>query len=410
MKYIVIFLLCAFIYTQAQPDISGMVRNYTALRLQDDPEFAMLQNTFRLDFEKKSGKGAFVTNLYAYQYGTDVVPEIRIKQLFADVYFNSLDFRLGRQQIIWGKADGVFITDVVSPKDLREFLLPDFTEIREGIDALNTSVYAGNHTFSLVLSPAFRPTTQPEDGSIWKPEMDLPVNTVRIDTTRQDVPLKLSNSEAFFRWSAMLSAVDFEIVGAWMWDDEPALHLNKLGHPTSSGFVLDSLVISPEYHRLAMGGGAFSTTLKGLVLKGETGYYYGKMFRTSDPNYSDGIVEGNYFHYMAGVSYTLAGIDLHGQFIQKIILDHDEFFLDEQYQNMITVLIHKSVLRETLHLDLFSYIGLNDADALIRPTVAYDISDGLKATLGANIFLGDSGYFGQFDDNDMVYVKLSYSF
>jgi hypothetical protein len=42
--------------------------------------------------------------------------------------------------------------------------------------------------------------------------------------------------------------------------------------------------------------------------------------------------------------------------------------------------------------------------------VAYDISDGLKATLGANIFLGDSGYFGQFDDNDMVYVKLSYSF
>ena len=83
---------------------------------------------------------------------------------------------------------------------------------------------------------------------------------------------------------------------------------------------------------------------------------------------------------MAGVSYTLAGIDLHGQFIQKIILDHDEFFLDEQYQNMITVLIHKSVLRETLHLDLFSYIGLNDADALIRPT-AYDISDGLKELL-----------------------------
>jgi hypothetical protein len=162
MKYIVYILLCAFVYTQAQPDISGMVRNYTALRLQDDPEFAMLQNTFRLDFEKKSGKGAFVTNLYAYQYGTDVVPEIRIKQLFADVYFNSLDFRLGRQQIIWGKADGVFITDVVSPKDLREFLLPDFTEIREGIDALNTSVYAGNHTFSLVLSPAFRPTTQPK--------------------------------------------------------------------------------------------------------------------------------------------------------------------------------------------------------------------------------------------------------
>lgn len=410
MKFIVLFLLCSILYVQAQPDISGMVRNYTALQLQEDPEFSMLQNTFRLNFEKKGGKGAFVTNLYAYQYGTEVVPEIRIKQLFADVYFNNLDFRLGRQQIIWGKADGVFITDVVSPKDLREFLLPDFTEIREGVDALNTSIYVGSHTFSLVLSPAFRPTTQPEDGSIWKPEMELPVNTVRIDITRQDVPLKLANSEAFFRWSAMLSAIDFELVGAWMWDDEPALHLNKYGHLSSNGFILDSLVISPEHHRLAMGGGSFSTTMKGLVLKGEAGYYYGKMFRTSDPKVSDGIVEGNYLHYMAGASYTLKGIDLHAQFIQKIILDHDEYHLDEQYQNMITALIHKSLLRETLHLDLFSYIGLNDADALIRPTVAYDISDGLKVTLGANIFLGDSGYFGQFDDNDMMYLKLAYSF
>jgi len=38
--------------------------------------------------------------------------------------------RLGRQQIVWGEAIGTFVTDVVNPKDFREFVLPDFSELR----------------------------------------------------------------------------------------------------------------------------------------------------------------------------------------------------------------------------------------------------------------------------------------
>jgi hypothetical protein len=409
-QQILAILFFALATVQAEPQISGMIRNYTALQVKETPEFAMLQNTFHLTFEQRGGKGAFNADIYAYQYGKDVVPELNMKQLYVDLSFDKIDFRLGRQQIIWGKADGVFITDVVSPRDLREFLLPDFTEIRQGMDGLNSSLYVGNHTFSLVLSPAFRPTVQPEEGSIWRPELAMPCASFRLDTTRKDVAVELDNSEAFFRWSAMLSAIDFELVAAWMWDDDAALHLTKYGHLTPTGFVLDSVVVMPRHHRLVMGGGSFSTTHNGFVFKGEAGYYSQKRFRTADPAVADGIIEGDYFHYMAGVSYTLVGVDLHTQFIQKVLLNHDDFYLEEKYQNMITALIHKSLLRETLHLDLFSYIGLNDGDALIRPSIGYDISDGLKAIAGANIFVGDSGYFGQFDENDIVYLKLSYSF
>ena len=58
-----------------------------------------------------------------------------------DLYFDNFDLRIGKQQIIYGKAEGVFITDVVSPKDLREFLLPDFEEIRMGITAAKLSYF-----------------------------------------------------------------------------------------------------------------------------------------------------------------------------------------------------------------------------------------------------------------------------
>lgn len=410
MRRILLLTLVLSTLAAAALEMNGMARHYTALRLKEDPDFAILQNTFKLSFHNKNDKGGFNVDLYAYQYGKDLSPELNLQQLYVDLYFSKFDLRLGRQQIIWGKADGVFITDVVSPKDLREFLLPDFAEIRQGIDAFTGTFYAGNHLFSLVLSPAFRPTIQPQKGSIWQPAMDFPPVKIKIDSASAEVPLTLQNSEAFFRWSAMLSAVDFELVGATMLDDDPALHLTKYAHPEGSRMMIDSILVSPRHHRIGMGGGSFSTTIKGIVAKGEAGYYTQKKFRSSNPQIRDGITKGDYLHYMAGLSYTLAGVDFQGQFIQKVLLDHDHFYLEKQFQNMMTVIVHKSLLRETLHLDLLSYIGLTNKDALIRPSVAYDIADGLKATVGANVFIGDSGYFGQFNANDMAYFKLSYSF
>lgn len=408
-----LFCLFAVMITavSAEPRIGGMVRNYTALRLQDDNDFSMLQNTFKLSFEQRGDKAAFNSVVYAYQYGKEYSPEINIQQLYLEVYLKNVDFQLGRQQIIWGKADGVFITDVVSPKDLREFLLPDFNEIRQGVDALTTSYYLGSHTFSLVLSPVFRPTIQPGSSSIWKPALPAPRGVdVKVDTTKKDIPVRAQNSEAFLRWSAMFSALDFELTGAWMWDDDPTLHTAKFGHVESGKFHLDSMRITPQHHRLIMGGGSLSTTVRGVVVKGEAAHYSGKMFRSTNPVISDGIVEGDYVHYLLGASYSVYGVDFSAQFIQKYLYEHDDFYVEDKVQNMATVLIHRSFLRETLSFELFSYIGLNDKDALIRPIVSYDITDGMKATVGVNIFTGDTGYFGQFNENDMLYLKLSYSF
>ena len=49
--------------------------------------------------------------------------EWRLREMYIDFFTKKMDIRIGKQQIIWGQADGVFITDVVTPKDLSEFLL-----------------------------------------------------------------------------------------------------------------------------------------------------------------------------------------------------------------------------------------------------------------------------------------------
>src|SRR5690606_33398679 len=38
--------------------------------------------------------------------------------------------RLGKQNIVWGEMVGLFFADVVSAKDMREFVLPEFEQIR----------------------------------------------------------------------------------------------------------------------------------------------------------------------------------------------------------------------------------------------------------------------------------------
>ncbi len=46
---------------------------------------------------------------------------IDLREAFIDLTFEKFDLRLGKQQIVWGKTDGVRVLDVVNPLDYKEF-------------------------------------------------------------------------------------------------------------------------------------------------------------------------------------------------------------------------------------------------------------------------------------------------
>jgi hypothetical protein len=100
------------------------------------------------------------------------------------------------------------------------------------------------------------------------------------------------------------------------------------------------------------------------------------------------------------------------QFVQKIIFDYDDTLkMYDEFSNMMTFLVSKTFLGKTLKLEFFSYFGINNMDAMLRFRTYYDITDGLQWIVGSDVFVGDeSGGFGQFHDNSMVYTKLTYSF
>ncbi len=412
MKKIILIMMLAFTYTAfAQSvDFSGYVRNYSGMLLgNENNDFVILQNTFNLNIEKKFDNSAFKVNPMIYHDYSDSLT-FRLREAYMDLYFDNFDLRVGKQQIVWGKADGVFITDIVSPKNLFQFLLPDFDEIRMGVTGAKFDYYFGDNTFELVWLPVFTPTNLPSKNSLWFPKMDFMIPPT-FDYSKQNITPSLKNSEVFAKYSALTSLVDFELMAGYMWDDDATMFSSLSPKPTGGM----QLTLTPEHKRLSLAGGSFSTTVGPFVFRGEGAYYFGKYFNTKNPAVNNGVIEKDYIHYMLGTDFTLFDIKFSAQFIQKAIMDYEDIikpnnlFKDES-NNMMTFLARYSTLNETLDLEFFTYYDFEYDGALMRPRILYNYSDAINLQFGANIFLGTEGLFGQYNKNDMVYGKIIYNF
>jgi len=397
---IIMILVFAFMLN-AQIIHHGFVRIYLGLLTDQDGEYSIVQNTF--DWKLDYGKGdvvLYVNPVFDYNALNDNL-DITLRQAYMDIYFDNFDLRIGKQQIIWGKADGVFITDVISPRDLSEFILPDFDEIRIGINAVKFDYYLGNSTFEAVWIPTFESTVLPDENSVWAPEMPDFSMPVSYDYSNAEVENKLSESEIAIKYSYLGSAIDFELMVAYMWDDNPAMHIYPQPDTT--------IMIKPEYHRLPLAGASFSKAVGGAVVRGEGAYYFEKRFAAEDFNVN-GVKEKDYAHYLIGYDHNWFGVNVSFQFIQEYILDYEEDMRNDEFSNTMTFLMTEDFLRETLRLEFFTYYGINNEDALLRPKIVYDFADGFEVQLETNIFVGKEGNFGQYYKNDMVNIKLKLSF
>ncbi|WP_233900723.1 DUF1302 family protein [Tenacibaculum piscium] len=406
---ILLFLQISFITAQNEKlplEITGFVRSYSSVLLKNS-DFNNLENTLDIKLEHQRENLSFFANPFVYQY-PNKDNYYGFRELYIEYNSDKIALKIGKQQIIWGQADGVFITDVVSPKNLTNFLLWDFNEIRIGVNALKITYFPTiSSTFEIVLMPTFSPTITPEKESIWRPKSTYKVEPI-FDTSEKKVKENLKNSELFIRYSLSKSAIDLQLMAGYTWDDDASFHLKKQEK---------TLLIRPKYHRLGLLGGSFSTEINGFILRGEGAFYQNKYFQTNDQKVTDALTKKNYINYVIGLDRTLGDWKISGQFIQKIILNYQNTMQNDKHDNLATFIINKTLLREKLRVEFFSYIGLNKQDALLRLRGYYFPYDGTTIEIGTNLFIKNekyitekAGQFGQYDQNDMVYASLKYSF
>jgi len=55
---------------------------------------------------------------YSWAYGRDRDEDLP-RELYADVYLGNWQFRIGKQQVVWGESDGIRLMDCINPQDIQ---------------------------------------------------------------------------------------------------------------------------------------------------------------------------------------------------------------------------------------------------------------------------------------------------
>ena len=401
-----LWLIMPAVLLAADIEPQGFVDTYHAVRVHDPYDYLSSRTRLRLEMWITGADATLFASLNAIH--NNVITSnsgIELREAYMDYQVEKWDMRVGRQIIIWGKADGLAITDIISPKDYTEFLARDFDDIRLPVDALRGRLLFDRANVEFLWLPVFRPAVLPSSGMPWAFQRAFP-DSIKAEFDAPVAPdLSLKNSELAGKVSFYLSGIDFAVSSFYTWDDYPTLHR------TTSGVGDTTLVhYHPEHHRLTFVGAEFSMPWRDFVLRGEVAFYKDRYFGPENL-ISETLFKRNSLNWMIGLDWA-PGNDwmLITQFADNFILDYDKAIKDDEHTMLATLHISKKLFRQTLDLSTMGYFGINQKDCFVRTSMDYVLTDELHLLSGLDLFFGDEGMMGQYDNNDEVWIKAEYSF
>ena len=317
-----------------------------------------------------------------------------LRETYLDFSAGEVDFRVGRQHIVWGEMVGLFFADVVSARDLRTFYLPDFEQLRIPQWAARAEYYFGETHAELVWIPV------PSYDRIGKPGAEfypLPRGATVRGEVRPDASPGNSN------WGGRVS----RLIGGW---DVSGFYYRSLD-VAQTFYVVGPNEFQPRHDRISQLGGTFAKDFGEFVLKGEVVHTRGRQFLTADPTAPNGLVGQDTLDYVVGVdipAFDDGRINI--QYFARRAANHEPATGLERTEDGASILVGTRIASgwetEALLVSM-----LNRTDYMFRPKLKWAAGKNLKVTFGVDVFGGkQNGLFGRYDDSDRVYTEARWSF
>ncbi len=396
----------------ANSTFSGMVRDYTALRTQA-MDIPVHEQTLDVFYEHTTDKGQLTFHPVVYSNPNKAL-QFDLAEAYFDFYLERADVRIGKQKIIWGEAEGAFITDLVSPRDMRSFILADFSEIRKAVPAFKVDYYTGPYTLQGIWVTHFIPTSLPSQDSMWaqSPTLPFPATVTSVIFKEPTMPdASLENSEVFLSLGRFGNAISWKLNGGYVFTDEPLA--SSLTAPDSA-----TRVISQAYERYTFVGGSFNTALGDVVLRGEAALALDKPMNSLDPSKNPPITieKHSQIQALVGLDWNMAGAQWSSQYLMIYTHDHTDTLVSQmkpirEFAHTFTFRVQDTFFDEQLTARLFAYLEAEPLNALIRPSVSYNFGNGVLLEGGFDLFLGDEdGTFGTYGSNSLAWAALRWYF
>jgi len=349
-------------------------------------------------------------------WGSDFYPDavkddqrfdLLVRETYADLSLpRDWELRLGRQHVVWGEVVGLFFADVVSARDVRDFILPDFEILRIPQWAARAEYFGRDTHFELVWIPFQSYDDIGKPGAEFYPFRlpDTPgFNQVLLDDNRPGN--SLDNSGYGARVSRLAAGWDLSAFYYRSTSAAPTLYRDVQLAPTPT------VVFEPRHDRIWQAGGTLGKDFRRFVLKAEAVYTEGRRFEVTDLARPGGVAEQDTLDYMIGLDFLLPKEGrLNLQAFQRVFFDHDPALVWDEVESGVSLLISAKPLPK-IEPQFLIIQSLNSNDRMLRPRLTWHARPNLRATFGVDIFAGPAlGFFGRFGDSDRVYSELRYTF
>jgi hypothetical protein len=438
--------------------IGGYLKNETAYRIDEPRSITKIRNIFQLNGKysfspaSRLGFSAWAYHDLAYDlfdYETITArfardddkplvfvndlehkkdsPVAEIRELYFDLSARSVDIRAGKQVVVWGVLEGIRITDEINPLDFRELILPELLDYRIPLWSLKLDVYREVGNYELLWIPDIKFHEPAPPGSEWELLQDVP-NTTKPNS------FALDNSEFGIKYSTSILDSEVSLSYFYTWDDFPVVYRSA-----AINSALDP-VFFPTYTRINIYGATAVRQVGDGVFKAEFAYVPDKYFglqndtdRDGDGYLDDqGELQRKHVRWGVGYDFSKFGADFSPAVSQWIILDHDNNLIQDEFDTSLTLFVRKPIPEQAAVFQLLIIALVNLNEIYLKPKITFAITDHFQVATGFDIFsgkkskLGTSGgsnaitsvealersaqFFGNFNNNDRVFLEFKYTF
>ncbi|MBN1768463.1 MAG: hypothetical protein JW842_08120 [Prolixibacteraceae bacterium] len=409
IPYLICFMLISNAILYAQSDSitfkhSGFVDSYHALRSESPNDWMSSRTRLRSEISADKGNSSiFVSFNIAYNSILEDKTGLFLREAFFRHNTEKWDLKVGRQIITWGVADGIRITDLVSPMDYTEFLAQDYDDIRIPENGIRLKYLHPKFNLEGVFIPVAEFFQLPIDAENPWSVMSSVAMPYSLDMENKPEK-KLSNSEYGGRLSFFLSGIDLSLSALHTWNKMPVI--NK-----SFSARGDSLYMQAHYERMNMLGADMSVPISKFVIRAEAAAYLGELQDLDMPSDLNATIRKNSWNGLFGLDFY-PGNDwtVMVQYSHKYISDYDEVISAKKNTGLATFNISKKLFQTTLTLSSFMYYDVTNNGFYNRTSADYAITDQIHFSGGYDWFHGDKGSFAIYKNNSEYFVKFKYSF
>lgn len=400
----------------AAPALTGFFQNDLAYTYAGDTHWSRFANTLDLAAQgrrggigwKLGGRATYdpiydLTDHYPRAVRRDQRFEASIREAYADVSAGDWEFRLGRQHIVWGEMVGLFFADVVSAKDMRQFVLPDFDMIRIPQWAARAEYFRGDFHAEGIWIPVMTYDRIGKPGAEFHPFNPPAVPGMQTVFAKEKKPVGLDEAGYGLRLSWLKNG--------W---DVSAFHYSS--NDPSAAFLreadLTTITYRPVHQRIHQTGATLAKDLGPLVLKAEAVHTRDRLYTTLDASDADGVVAQNTLDSVVGLEWSFPeDTRVNVQLFQRWFPDHVAGLVPEKTENGVSLLLSTQALHPRLEPELLLIRSLNRDDWLGQFKLTWTFDGNWRLAAGVDVFDGPpTGLFGTYDDRDRVYTELRYTF